>query len=88
MNEIIYIENLVNVSQKIEEMVETLGISYMEACVEYCQKYDVEEQQLGDIIKKNQNLKSKLHAEAEKLHNLKKDNHVQVEFFDRGGSKK
>lgn len=74
MNEILYIENLINISQKIEDMVKSYGIDYIDACLLYCEKNDVEIEQLADILKKNQSIKSKLQSEAETLNFIKRTN--------------
>jgi len=71
MAELIYIENLVNISQKIEKLVEKHGIDYIDACLLYCEKNGVEIEQLADIIKKNPNIKGKLQGEAEALNFMK-----------------
>lgn len=72
MSELIYIENLLNVSQKIEKLVSTLQIDYIDACLLYCEQNNVEIEQLADLLKKNPNIRSKLQVEAEQLNFLKK----------------
>lgn len=78
-SDIIYIENLVNVSQKIENLVSTHGVDYIDACLLYCEKNGVEIEQLADILKKNPNIKSKLQFEAEQLNFIKKTQRLQFE---------
>ncbi len=74
--ELIYIENLVNISQKIEKLVQAHGIDYIDACLLYCDQNGVETEQLADIIKKNPNIKGKLQGEAEQLNFIKKTSRI------------
>lgn len=78
-SEIIYIETLVNVSQKIEALVSTHGIDYIDACLLYCEKNNIEIEQLADLLKKNQNIKNKLQIEAEQLNFIKKVQKLELE---------
>jgi|TARA_R110000796_G_scaffold131280_1_gene246881 hypothetical protein len=41
--------------------------NYMDAVLDYAQKNDIEIEALGDIIRKNTNLKSRIQDEAEDL---------------------
>lgn len=65
-------DTLLRITGEIEDMVEDLDISYIEACVSYCEKSGMEMETLGDIIEKNQVLKAKIQREAEDLHYMKK----------------
>lgn len=79
MNDIIYLQNLINVSQKIEVLVNTHGIDYIDACLLYCEKTGVEIEQLADILKKNPNIKNKLQNEAMQLNFIKKVQKIELE---------
>ena len=61
-------ENVVSVSKSINKMVEDMGIEYIEACILYCEKNDMDPEQLADIIKQDQNLQANIQVEAEDLH--------------------
>lgn len=78
MTEIIYIESLINISHKIEKLVQQHSIDYIDACLLYCDTNGVEIEQLADIIKKNPNIKGKLQIEAEQLNFMKKTNRVII----------
>lgn len=72
MTEAVVIQNLITISAQIEELVRTLDIDYIEACIIYCERNDIEPEQLADILKRNQNIKAKIQIEAENLHFIKK----------------
>lgn len=63
---------ILEVTQTIEDIVEELDVSYMEACVVYAERFGIEIETIGEIIEKNQCLKAKIQAEAEDLHYLKR----------------
>ena len=57
-------------STLIEEMVLSHKLSYMDACLEYCSKNNIEPESLGRLV--NKSLKQKIQVEAENLNFLKK----------------
>lgn len=75
----IYIEHLLNIAQKIEALVETHKIDYIDACILYCDQHNIEYEQLGDLIRKHQNIKSKIQIEAEQINFLKKTARLPTE---------
>lgn len=73
------IENkLLKVAVEIEKLVETHEIDYIDACILYCQQNNIEVEQLGDIVRNNSNLKSKVQKEAENLRFLKKTSRLKL----------
>ena len=54
----------------IEQIVQTKRISYMDACLLYCEENNVEPESLGRLV--NKALKQKIQFEAENLHFLQK----------------
>lgn len=78
----IKLETLMHIGAEIEEMVEQLGIDYIEACLIYCDTHDMEIEVLGAIIQKHQSLTSRIQAEAEALNFLPKDDASKIEFND------
>ena len=57
-------------STMIEEMVVEKRLSYMDACLHYCEENNVEPESLGRLV--NKALKQKIQVEAENLHFLQK----------------
>lgn len=78
MAQILHIENLVNISQKIEMLVQQFSLDYIDACILYCDQYGIELEQLADLIKKNQQIKHKIQLEAERLNFLKRTPRVPI----------
>jgi hypothetical protein len=71
--------NLANtVVQDIISMTETYDTSVMDAIIHYAEQKGLEVELVGDIIKKNEFLKSKVEIEAEELHFLKKKNRLPL----------
>lgn len=66
------LNNVIDIVEKLEEIVKENEISFLEACLVYCDENDIEVETLGDIIKRNQNMKSKIQVEAEELNFIKK----------------
>ena len=56
----------------IENMVETLYYSHIEAVTIWCENHHIEPELVAKIIAKNKHLKSAIKREAEELHFLKK----------------
>lgn len=73
------LERLAIIGNEIEDMVEEMNITFMEACILYCEKNDLEIESLGDILKKNQSIKSKIRYEAENLNFIKRENKLIFE---------
>lgn len=63
-------------STMIEEMVLKYKLTYMDACLEYCTKNNVEPESLGRLV--NKSLKQKIQVEAEGLHFLPKSSTLPV----------
>lgn len=73
MTDIIYFQpSITNASREIEELVYMHDIDYIDACIMFCEKNNMEVEQIASIIKSNQNIKSKIQIEAENLNYLKK----------------
>lgn len=71
------LDKLFLVGSEIEEMVEKRNLDYMDACITYCQENNIEIEYIGELIKKNQNIKSKIQREAEELNYIKKINRIK-----------
>lgn len=69
-----HVEFLLNVSRIIEDLVATKNLPYIDACIFYCEENDIEIEQLGDLLKNNENITTKIQVEAEDLNFLKKTN--------------
>ena len=63
-------------STMIEEMVQEKRLTYMDACLHYCEENNVEPESLGRLV--NKSLKQKLQVEAEGLHFLPKPSTLPV----------
>lgn len=71
-------EDIIALSNEIEKLVKYHGISYMDACLAYCEKNEIEEEYIGEIIAQNQNIKSKIEKEAEQLNFLEKQTRIDL----------
>tara|TARA_Y100001938_G_scaffold59863_1_gene83535 strand:+ start:453 stop:638 length:186 start_codon:yes stop_codon:yes gene_type:complete len=60
----------------IEEMVQEKKLTYMDACLHYCEENNVEPESLGRLV--NKSLKQKIQVEAEGLHFLPKTSTLPV----------
>ena len=63
-------------STMIEEMVQEKKLTYMDACLHYCEENNVEPESLGRLV--NKSLKQKIQVEAEGLHFLPKTSTLPV----------
>lgn len=61
-----------DIGQEIDDLVWKYDISYIEACLMYCENKNIEAEHLGDLIKKNQVVTLEIEKEAEKLNFLEK----------------
>lgn len=73
------LDKLFLIGNEIDEMVERDNIDYIDACITYCEQNEIEIEYIGDILKKNQNIKSKILKEAERLNYVKKINRVKID---------
>jgi hypothetical protein len=71
-------EKILKITNDIEEIVYMLDIDYIDACIMYCELHNIEIEYIGEILKKNQALKSKLQFEAEQLNFIKKSNRLPI----------
>ena len=62
-------------STMIEEMVAEKHLTYMDACLHYCEENNVEPESLGLV---NKSLKQKIQVEAENLHFLQKSSSLPL----------
>lgn len=60
------------VLREIELIVSEKNISYIDAALYYCEKYSLEPDTIGDIIRSSPIFKNKVQIEAEKLNFLPK----------------
>lgn len=68
----IVMESILQVSSTIEKFVRDNNISYIDACIMYCEKTGLEIEYIGEILEKNQHIKLLIQQEAEDLHFLKR----------------
>lgn len=76
----INLEQLLIIGTEIERIVEEANTDYIDACLEYCKENDVEIEAIGEIIKRNSKIKSRIQEEAEALNFLEKTN--RLDFND------
>jgi hypothetical protein len=62
--------DIVKFSYNIEAMVQSMGISYMEAVLEYCEKFNIEIEVAAKLL--SPALKSKIEHEAKSMNSLPK----------------
>lgn len=72
----INMEQLMLVGSEIERIVEECNTDYMDACLEYCKRNDIEPESVGEIIKRSPSIKAKIQEEAEALNFLEKTNRL------------
>lgn len=60
----------------IDEMVNKMSITYMEAVINYCSEVDIDIDAVGPLI--NQKLKEKIQMEAEQSNLMKPRGHLPV----------
>jgi hypothetical protein len=61
-----------NIIEGIEEFARVNGVDYLDACLTYCEKNNVDPDYLASVIKRDPAFKAKMQAEAEDLNVLKK----------------
>jgi len=66
-----------SISHEISELVYMHDISFIDACLMYCEQHSLDEEMLGKIIKINQSILSEITKEAENLHFLQKQQRLQ-----------
>ena len=68
------------IGAQLDNIVDIYDVSYMEACIMYCDKYEVEIELLGELITSHQRIAAMIKREAEELNFLKKDSSFPVKF--------
>jgi len=76
MNEPIILKELSNIIKDIEELVWLEDITYIEAAIQIAEKHEIEEENIGNIIKNCPALYQKITEEAERLHFIEKTNRL------------
>ena len=61
-------------STMIEEMVAEKRLSYMDACLHYCEENNIEPETIGKLVQGS--LKQKVREEAENLHFMPKSTRI------------
>lgn len=64
--------------EAIENLVWKYDIEYMDAVVMYCEKNNIEIESVATLIRGNENFKSKIQIEAEKLNFLPKTARLDI----------
>jgi Phage late-transcription coactivator len=74
----IEIISYIEIGERIEDIVYELDVDYMDACMVYCQRNNLEIEFLGALIKKNPYIKGKIQEEAEDLNFMKKSTRLEL----------
>lgn len=61
---------------RIETMVQTQGIDYIDAVLVFCEQNGLDVEAVGDLISKNEMLRERIREQAEGLNYLKKTNRL------------
>lgn len=72
-------KNLLNISHEISLIAKEQKLNYIDACLFYCEKYQFDEDYLGEIVKMNHSLVSNIRKEAEELNFLRKENRLSFD---------
>ena len=59
--------------QELEAMVKVRNLSYIDACIELCKKYNVDAHTIASFIRRNSTIYRKLEKEARDLRLLKEE---------------
>ena len=73
-------DKLADIGIEVVELVWEFDVSYTEACIMYCDKYSIEYEQFGAIIKGHQRISSEIEKEAEKLRCIQPRDSYKVDF--------
>ena len=73
-------EKLSEIGKELDEMVSTLNISMIDACVLYCDKYNIEVELVGELLKGHQRIVSKIEKEAIDLNCISKNTSFELIF--------
>lgn len=68
----------IDIGKKIEDLVYQHDISYIDACILYCEKNNLEVEIVAEIINKNHYIKARIQTEAEDLNYLKKQTRLPI----------
>jgi len=73
LNKILGEGKILNLSffEDIKKIIDTKGVSYIDAVIYYCEKNNVEIETVAAVIKSNSKLKSCIQIEAEDLNMMK-----------------
>ena len=74
------LETIANLGNQIEKLATENQIEYIDACVLYCERHDVEIETLGALLKKHQKVVSKIRKEAEELNYIEKQSVTKIDF--------
>ena len=73
------VENFLDISKRIEEIVWEYDVTYLEAALMLAERLDMEEENIGTIIQNNPVLLEKISKEAEALNFIKKENRLDFD---------
>lgn len=71
-------DSILSITDQIEQIVTNLNVSYIDACIEYCDRNQFEPEVVGEIIRNNQNIKLKIQTEAEGLNFIRKTDRLPL----------
>ena len=76
------LELITKIGTEIEDLVYLHDISYIDACILYCEDNDVEIELLAKVIKDHQPIKANIRREAEKLNCVQAESTVVFEYTE------
>lgn len=68
------------VGEEILEIAESMELNYIEACIVYADKHDIEYEAVAEVVKRHQILKNKLETDAKKLHYIQNDSATSFQY--------
>ena len=74
------LENIADIGNQIEAIATEKKIEYVDACILYCNRHQIEVETLGNLLKKHQKIVSKIRKEAEDLNYLANQKSVRIDF--------
>lgn len=78
MGKVIELSYFIDIGKKIEDLVYQLDITYIDACILYCERHNLEVEIVAEIINKNHYIKARIQNEAEDLNYLKKQARLPI----------
>ena len=74
------LENIADIGNQIDLIATEKKIEYIDACIEYCDRHNIEIETLGNLLKKHQKVVSRIRKEAEELNYMPKQETARIDF--------